>query len=70
MKVSQLIHAMHRDDEIVIDDFYLPIDTMTVYIGAVRGIKKDNPVNKMHVMSIHAMNDKIYVLASGERSKR
>lgn len=69
MKISQLIHAMNRDDEIVIDDFYLPIDRMTLYSGAVRGIKKDNPVNKMHVMSIHATDDVIYALV-GERNKR
>ena len=70
MRVSKLIHAMHRDDEIVIDDFSLPIDIMTVYSGAVRGIKKDNHVNKFYVMSIHALDDKIYVLASRERSNR
>ena len=63
MRVSQLIHAMDRDDEIVIDDFDAPIDKMNIYKGTVRGIKKDNPINRMHVMSVCADNDVILVLA-------
>lgn len=66
MRVSQLIHA----DEIVIDDLDAPIDKMTIYKGSVRGIKKDNPVNKMHIESICAENDTILVLVVKQRERR
>lgn len=62
MKVSQLIHAMGRDDLIVIDDFDAPIDKMNLYSGTVRGIYRDNPINKMHIKSICADDDVILVL--------
>lgn len=66
MKVSQLIHAMDRDDSIVIDDFDAPIDKMNLYSGTVRGIYKDNPINKMHIESICAVDDVILVLVRTE----
>ena len=66
MKVSQLIHAMDRDDSIVIDDFDAPIDKMTLYSGTVRGIYKDNPINKMHIKSICADDVVILVLVRTE----
>ena len=66
MKVSQLLHAMDRDDEIVIDDGNKKLDRMTIYSGAVRGIKRDDPINKMVVKGVFATDDKIVVLA--ERS--
>ena len=69
MKVSQLIHAMDRDDVIVIDDYDKPIDKMTLYDGKVRGIRKDNPINKMHIESICAKDDTIMVLAREQRKK-
>lgn len=69
MKVSQLIHDMDKDDEIVIDDYDAPIDKMTIYKGAVRGIKKDNPVNKMHIESVCAVNSTILVLAAKPRKR-
>ena len=69
MKVSQLLHAMDKDDLIVIDDFDAPIDNMTIYLGTVRGITRDNPINKMHIESICADNDTILVLATNPRSK-
>lgn len=70
MEVSQLIHAMDRDDEIVIDDYDAPFDNMTIYKGAVRGIKKDNPINKMHIERVLAANDTIFVLAVKQRKRR
>lgn len=70
MKVSQLIHAMDRDDEIVIDDYDAPFDKMTIYEGTVRGIKKDNPINKMLIESVCAVNDTILVLAVKPRERR
>lgn len=69
MKVSQLIHVMDRDDDIVIDDYDAPMDRMRIYSGAVRGIKKDNPINKMVVMSVCADNDAILVLAIEPRRR-
>lgn len=64
MKVSQLIHAMDRDDSIV---------KMNLYSGTVRGIYKDNPINKMHIKSICADDDVILVLVrkvSNSRRRR
>lgn len=66
MRVSQLIHAMDRDDSIIIDDFDAPIDKMNLYSGTVRGIYKDNPINKMHIKSICADDDVILVLVRTE----
>lgn len=62
MRVSQLLRVMDKDDEIVIDDVDLPIDKNTIYQGPVRGIKKDNPINKIHIGAICAANDTIFVL--------
>lgn len=70
MKVSQLIHAMDKDDEIVIDDFDSHIENQTLYSGAVRGIKKDDPINKMHILALSALDDVIYVCARKQREKK
>lgn len=69
MKVSQLLHAMDKDDLIVIDDYDKPIDKMTLYKGNVRGIKRDNPINKMHIMSVCANDDRILLLAVNPKEK-
>lgn len=69
MRVSQLIHAMGKEDRIVIDDFDKKIDQMRIFDGIVRWIKKDSPLNKMHVLSICADNDTIFVLAREQRKK-
>lgn len=69
MKVSQLLHAMDKDDEIIIDDGNKRISNMTLYKGTVRGIKRDDPINRMHVMSIHAADDVIFVLAEESKTK-
>lgn len=52
MRLSQLLKCMEREQIIVVDDFNKPIDSMTVYKGIVRGIYKNNPINKMNVSSI------------------
>lgn len=70
MRVSQLLHVMDKDDVIVIDNYNAPIDNTTIYEGAVRGINRDNPVNRMHVASICAKNDTIFVLAEEPRERR
>lgn len=70
MKVSQLLHVMDKDDEIVIDNYNAPINNTVIYKGTVRGIKRDNPVNQMHVSSIFANDDTIFVLAEEPRERR
>lgn len=72
MKVSQLAHAMDKDDVIVIDDYEAPIDKMTIYEGPVKGISRDNPINKMHIESVCAHGSRMLVLAVNprERAKR
>ena len=70
MRVSQLIHTMDREDRIVIDDFDKKIDQMRIFDGLVRWIKKDSPINKMHVLSICSDKDTIVVLARSQRVKR
>lgn len=70
MKVSQLIRVMDRGDDILIQDENLPIDQMTIYEGTVRGIKKDNPVNVMHVTCVSAIGDLIAVLVSNNQKER
>ncbi|MBE5943260.1 MAG: hypothetical protein E7264_12140 [Lachnospiraceae bacterium] len=63
MKISQLTKVMDKDDEIVIDDGNKSVDRMRVYEGAVRGIKRDSPINKMHVVVIYPYDNKLLVLA-------
>lgn len=69
MRVSQLIHAMDRDDLIIINDGNKRITNMQVYSGSVRGIKKDNPINRYYVHNIFADGDTIVVLAENQRMK-
>ena len=70
MRISQLLHVMDKDDEIIIDDYDEPINKMTVYRGIVRGIKRDDPINQMHVSSICAKDDAILVLVEKARERR
>lgn len=69
MRVSQLIHAMDRDDLIIINDGNKRITNMEVYNGEIRGIKKDNPINRYYVHHIFADGDTIVVLAEEQRRK-
>ena len=70
MRVSQLIHAMDRDDLIIINDGNKKINCMEVYNGEVRGIKKDDPINRYHVHHIFADGDTIVVLAEEQREEK
>ena len=63
MRISQLLKVMDKDDEIIIDDGNKCIDRMRVYKGTARGIGKDNPINKMHVVVIYPYDNKLLVLA-------
>ena len=69
MRVSQLIHAMDKDDLIIVDDGNKRVTDMRVYNGKVGGIKKDNPINRYHVHHIFADGDTIVVLAEKQRAK-
>lgn len=69
MKVSQLIHAMDKYDDIIINDENKPINNMQVYRGTVRGIKRDDPVNKMIVQNVLACDNVLIVLAANPRKK-
>lgn len=63
MKVSQLLHEIDKDELVMIDDLDRNGDDITIYAGAVKGIKKDDPINKMHVEGIAAVGDTIMILA-------
>ena len=69
MRVSQLTCVMDKDETIVINDFNKPITDMEIYVGAVRGLKKDNPINKMHVSCISAVNDTIFIVVEEPRER-
>ena len=72
MKLSQLIHAMDRHDTIIVNayDKNLPMNKKAIYYGEVRGIYKDNPINKCHVKFVAAMQDELLVeIAVDERRK-
>ena len=69
MRVSQLLHAMDKDDTVIIDDGAARVDRMRIYDGPVRGIKRDEPVNRMHVHHILADGDVIVILAEPSNMK-
>lgn len=69
MRVSQLLKVMDRDDFVVVDDYDAPINKMTIYKGSVRGIKRDSPINKMHIVSVCANDDTILLLAVKPKEK-
>lgn len=69
MRLSQLLHVMDKDDDIIIDDGNKKIDRQRVYSGTVRGIKRDNPINKMHVVVIYPYDNKLLVLAETSKKK-
>ena len=67
MKVSQLLHAMDRDEEIIIEDGNQRINRMRLYEGTVRGIKRDDPINRMQVNHVFACDNVMVVLAEYRR---
>ena len=70
MKVSQLLHVMDRDDEVVIHDFDAKIDEAEIFSGTPRGIKRDDPINKMHVVCVATMGYAIFILARMPRKEK
>lgn len=69
MRVSQLLKVMDKDEQICIDDCDKTVDDTELYCGPVSGIKKDNPINKMHVVAIVAINDLMCVGVEEPRVK-
>lgn len=69
MKVSQLLKVMDKDDKIFIDHEAKPITKNRIYQGLVRGIKRDDPINKMHVSVIYPCDNNLLILVA-EPSKK
>ena len=68
MRLSQLTRRMDRGDEIRVCLSATPVDRMEIYCGAVRGIKKENPINGMFVSHVCAC-DECIVVEVQERKK-
>lgn len=68
MTVKEIIELMDKDDKIGVCDHAAPIDSMDLYQGEVSGLyyDKDNPVNKMHVVSIAAFEDELLIFTQEE----
>ena len=64
MRVSQLLKVMDRDKLIVIDNLSANIENMTMFQGPVKGIKKEDPINSMHVEVVDAVGDILFLLVS------
>lgn len=69
MKISQLLHSMDKDDEIIINDEFKPINRMQIFRGKVREIKRNDPVNHVHVNLCFACDDTMVVLVGEARAK-
>lgn len=69
MRLSQLLHVMDKEHEISVDDFDAHIDKMQLFEGRVKGIKRDDPINKMHVVGVCAVNDVICVAVEEPKGK-
>lgn len=69
MRISQLTKVIDKDEKIIIEDYDAPIDKMRLYDGEVRGIKRDDPINKMTVVSVCADDDCILALAIGKEDE-
>ncbi len=62
MKLSQLIHAMDRDETIIVNTCRdVPYPDKNLYTGTVRGIHKDSPLNKGHVKFLMAVDNNVLV---------
>ena len=69
MRLSQLLHVMDKEHEISVDGFDAPVDKMQLFEGHVRDIKRDDPINKMHVVGVRAVNDVICVAVEEPKGK-
>mgnify|MGYP003288210874 CR=1 FL=1 len=69
MRVSQLLRVMRDTDDIVISKQIGRLEYMELFRGLAGNIKRDNPINKMHVLLIDVCDDTLYVLADKQRKK-
>jgi hypothetical protein len=69
MRVSQLTKVMPDNHYIVIIDTNAPIGKERLYGGEVRGIKRDDPINKMHISCIFSDDDKIIIAVERAKTK-
>lgn len=71
MKLSQLIYIMDKDDDIIVNTRKnVPIDKKCLYHGTVRGIHKDDPINKAHVSFLMTLDNAILVEISPREDNR
>ena len=71
MRVSQLLCVMDKDDWISIDDYERSVDDLNLYVGTVRGITRESPLNKMRVHAIYVgSNEMLHVLAKNPKTKK
>ena len=69
MRVSQLTAVMEKEETICICDIRKTIDKCELYNGYVKGIKRDDPINKMHVNGVSACEGQIVVFVKDERGQ-
>ena len=69
MRVSQLTNVMEKKETICICDARKPITEIELYNGYVKGIKRDDPINKMHVDAVTACEGQIVVFVKDQRGK-
>lgn len=61
MRVSQVLHAMDKDDTVVIVDLRSKVDEGELYCGFPGGIKRDDPLNRMHVDTLAACDGDLVI---------
>lgn len=69
MRLSQLTKVMNRNDRITVMLSAAPVDQMCLYDGMIRGIYRDNPINRGHITTLLAYDNVVIVeikLAEGE----
>lgn len=66
MKVSQLLRCMEKEENIIIND---EEDDACLYRGCVKGIKRDDYLNKYHIKNVFAFDDEIVVFAVEPKRK-
>lgn len=69
MRVSQLQKVMDRTDFVSIFDAEKGIGENRIYQGEVRGIKKDDAVNRYHITKVFAYDDVIIIEAVKPRKQ-
>lgn len=68
MRVSQVLHAMQKDELVRIFDSTKPIDKDTLYESTVRSIRRDSPLLPLGISMLMADED-IIVIDVGRKEK-